>query len=103
MGHILPTKFNVDMRKVDSSNLIVSGQMTRDEALVLLQDAPYPSPNDLESDIVFFLKKLGWTRAEWDAYLLRPERPHTDFRSESGLYARIRSLSGRGSATPGDA
>lgn len=103
MGHILPTKFNVDMRKVDYSNLIVSGQMTRDEALVLLQDAPYPSPNDLESDIVFFLKKLGWTRAEWDAYLLRPERPHTDFRSESGLYARIRSLSGRGSATPGDA
>ena len=102
MGHILPTKFNVDMRKVDCSNLIISGQMNRDDALRLLQDDPYPSPTDLESDIVFFLKKLGWTREEWDNYLSRPERPHSDFASESGFYASIRSLSRRGAGTRGD-
>ena len=96
MGYILPTKFNVDMRKVDFSNLIISGQMTRDEALLALQAEAYPSPGELESDIVFFCKKLGWTREQWDAYLLRPERPHTDFGSESGLYALARKISGRG-------
>ncbi len=96
MGHILPTKFNVDMRRVDYSNLIVSGQMTRDVALTELEPSPYPSQADLDSDITYFLKKLGWTREQWDTYLSRPERPHTDFASESGLYSFARSLSRRG-------
>lgn len=42
MGYILRTKFNVDMRKVDFSNLIISGQMTRDDALEALEAPAYP-------------------------------------------------------------
>jgi N-acetyl sugar amidotransferase len=95
MGHILPTKFDVDMRKVDYSNLIVSGQMTREEALRLLADPPYPSPAELDRDIAYFQKKLGWTPEEWSAYLSRPERSHEEFASERGLYTGIRDLSRR--------
>ena len=95
MGYILPTKFNVDMRKVDYSNLIISGQMTRAEALAALETPAYPSQADLDSDITYFLKKLGWSRDQWDAYLLRPERPHDDFASEQGRYDLFRRVSRR--------
>lgn len=95
MGYILPMKFDVDMRKVDYSNLIVSGQMTREEALHLLATPPYPSQRDLDRDIAYFQKKLGWTPEEWAHYLARPERSHLDFSSERGLYTAIRDLSRR--------
>ena len=95
MGHILPTKFDVDMRKVDYSNLIVSGQMTRDEATRLLQEPPYPSQADLDRDIAYFRKKLGWSQEDWAAYLARPERGHAEYASERGLYTGVRDLSRR--------
>jgi len=95
MGYILPMKFDVDMRRVDYSNLIVSGQMTREEALHLLATPPYPSQRDLDRDIAYFQKKLGWTPEEWAHYLARPERSHLDFSSERGLYTAIRDLSRR--------
>lgn len=93
MGNILPTKFNVDMRKVDFSNLILSQQMDRQQALALLREQPYPSTSSLERDILFFQKKMGWTDEEWRTYLDRPERPHDAFPSEKGLYDLLRSLS----------
>lgn len=99
MGHILPTKFGVDMRKVDFSNLIVSGQMSREQAVAALAEHPYPSATELETDIAFFLKKLGWTRGQWDDYLARPERRHDEFGSEARRYAFARSLSRRGRST----
>lgn len=95
MGYILPTKFNVDMRKVDFSNLIVSGQMTRPEAIEALKAPAYPSQSDLDGDIAYFLKKLGWTQAQWNDYLERPERPHDAFASEKGRYDRFRRISRR--------
>ncbi len=95
MGFILPTKFNVDMRKVDFSNLIISGQMTREEALLELQKDPYPSPQDLRRDITFFRKKLGWSETDWQSYLARPERRHNSFASEERRYAFIRNISRR--------
>ena len=95
MGYILPTKFNVDMRKVDFSNLIVSGQMTRDDALEALEAPAYPSQADLDGDIAFFLKKLGWTMDQWNEYLTRPERPHDAFASERARYDFFRGIARR--------
>ena len=37
--------------------------MSRDAALALLQQDPYPSQADLEQDLEFLSKKMGWTRA----------------------------------------
>ena len=92
MGHILPTKFNVDMRKVDFSNLIISGQMDRGDALRLLGESPYPSPSDLASDIRFFRKKLGWDEDTWGDYLRRPRREHRAYPTEVARYTRARAL-----------
>lgn len=103
MGHILPKKFNVDMRKVDFSNLIISGQMNREDALEELRKDPYPNPKELLRDIVFFQKKLGWSDSEWQTYLNRPERRHDFFASERDRYNAVRKISRqllRRSSTP---
>jgi len=58
-GYILPNKFNIDKRKAHFSSLIVSGQMTRHEALENLKTHPYGDVQLLERDKTFFLKKLN--------------------------------------------
>ena len=46
----LPTKFGYDIRKSQLSSLIVTGQMTRDEALEILKNPPI---NDIEAKTMF--------------------------------------------------
>jgi N-acetyl sugar amidotransferase len=88
-GYILPKKFGVDKRRLHLSTLIVSRQMSRGEALETLEDMPYPSGKALEEDILYFIKKMNWTRAQLDEYISRPERRHTDFPSEKPLWDRL--------------
>lgn len=94
-GYLLPAKFGVDKRRLHLSSLICSGQMTREDALAHLERSPYPDPDDLQIDIEYFLKKMGWTQADLDAYVARPERPHDAFASEAALYARLLALQKR--------
>jgi N-acetyl sugar amidotransferase len=85
-GFILPTKFGVDKRRVHLSTLVISGQMTRAQALEGLQGIPYPSADALEEDKVYFLKKMGWTATQLQQYLARPPRSHADFGSEARFF-----------------
>jgi len=86
MSCILPRKFGVDMRRVDFSNLICSGQLGRDSALMTLTEPPYGSEEELRLDIEYFRKKIGWSEQEWEDYLSRPPRPHRDYPSEYWAY-----------------
>lgn len=81
-GFILPNKFNIDKRKVHLSSLIMSNQMSRDDALKLLKESPYPNENLLVSDKEIVLKKLGFTEEEFDNYIKTPEVPHAFYGSE---------------------
>jgi N-acetyl sugar amidotransferase len=76
-AYILPNKFGYDKRLVHLSTLIVSGQMTRGEAVEMLKSDPYPDPNQKEQDKLFVLKKLGFTEKAFEEYIATPERPHT--------------------------
>jgi N-acetyl sugar amidotransferase len=83
-GYILLKKFGVDKRRVHLSTLIVSGQMIREEALLLLEHIPYPSNAAQEADIQYFLKKMGWTGQDLETYLSQPEKPHAIYGTETG-------------------
>ena len=85
-GYILPQKFAVDKRRVHLSALIISNQMSRDDALAFVDEIPYPSKQALEEDIQYFLKKMGWTRNQLDEYLRRPEKSHSLYGSERGFW-----------------
>lgn len=74
-AHYLPTKFGYDKRKAHLSSLIVSGQMTREEALEELKHPLY-DPIELEEDRLYFTKKLG---ISLDEYLKVMDSPPSDF------------------------
>jgi N-acetyl sugar amidotransferase len=78
-GFLLPEKFGVDKRRVHLSSLIITGQLTRDEALNSLTHIPYPNLDDLQRDKAFFLKKMNWSGEDLDAYLRRPRRSHSEW------------------------
>jgi N-acetyl sugar amidotransferase len=94
-GYLLPKKFGIDKRRMHLSSLICSGQMTRDHAHALLAQSPYPDQDDLQVDIDYFLKKLGWSQADLDDYLQRPESPHNEYANEAALLNKLSRLKRR--------
>lgn len=85
-GYILPTKFNVDKRKLHLGTLVASGQMSRAQALADLERLPYPSEAQLQEDRQYFLKKMGWAESELDDYLRRTAVPHDAYPTERPLW-----------------
>jgi len=79
-NHYLPTRFGFDKRLPHLSSLIVSGQMTREDALLELKKPLYAS-EELERDINYFCKKLRISRGEFDEYLGLPLNSHKSYRN----------------------
>lgn len=91
-GYILPEKFGVDKRKLHLSTLIMSQQMTRDEAFELLKRNPYPEADKLIEDKEYFLKKMKWTIEELNAYINRDAADHDAYSSEKSLWFFLRNI-----------
>ena len=81
-GYLLPEKFGVDKRRIHLSTLIISGEMTREEAITNLDLSPYLGADDLARDKKYFLKKMNWTEQELNDYLARSEVAHEKYGSE---------------------
>jgi N-acetyl sugar amidotransferase len=81
-GYLLPVKFGIDKRKAHLSNLIFSGQMTREEALYELNQAPYEKSIVL-NDLEYISKKLGFTVKEFINLINQPNKQHDEFRTDA--------------------
>lgn len=84
-GWWLPTKFGYDIRKSQLSSLVVTEQMTRDEALNILKEKPV---SDAEAKEMFaeVAKRLNISEKElMDLYEL--PKCGIKFKSQSGLYS----------------
>jgi len=98
-GYYLPTKYHIDKRKAHLSSLILSGQMTREEAISELEKPPY-STEQAQADKDYVAKALGIAIMEWDQILASPPRSHSDFPSLKrlfwikGVVARLLGLKG---------
>lgn len=96
-GYYLPTKFGYDKRLAHYSSLILSGQLSRDEALVQMESTNYP--DDLRrQDHEFIAKKLGVSVAELEAIHARPPVDYTEYpnakKSADRLFAFTASVGG---------
>lgn len=90
-AYILPTKFNIDKRKAHLSSLICSGQLTRSEALGILNEPLYTQEN-LEIDKKYFIKKLGLTGEEFDLIMKMPIKKHSDYPSYQNVYTFLSNI-----------
>lgn len=77
-NYFLPERFGYDKRRAHYSSMIVSNQITRKEALKLL-DEPLYDPKELENDIAYFCKKLEITPDEFIHYLRMPLKKYSDY------------------------
>lgn len=87
-SYILPEKFGIDKRKAHFSNLICSGQMSREEAIAKLQGPILPKDLVAE-DRAFFLKKLGLSELEFSRIMKTPVCSHEEFDSETHQAKRL--------------
>jgi len=81
-----PKKFGVDKRTSHLSSMIVSKQLTREEALRELQEPMY-DPILMENYIALIKKKFHITNDEWVSLLKTPSHQHTDYKVESDSWA----------------
>lgn len=77
-GWWLPTRFGYDKRLPHLSNLILSGQISREVALQEMQSTSY-AKSMMEDDLNLILKKLGLTIEEWDKIMALPLRAHDEY------------------------
>lgn len=85
-GYWLPRKFGFDTRKVQFSSLIVTGQMTRDEALERLR-TPALDEATVRQEFEYVANKLNISTAELQGYFDAPNRSYRDYRSQETFYA----------------
>jgi len=86
-SYILPTKFNIDKRKLHYSALVRSGQMDRQEALDKIKNNPY---NVKQEKIDYCVKKLGLTMKEFEEIMAKEKRSFKDYPSYYNLIKRMR-------------
>lgn len=95
-GYYLPVKFGFDKRKVYYSNLILTGQMTREEALEKLKESPYDEKM-IRDDMEYIAKKLGITINEFDELIKGKNKDYHDYRNSLGvlkLYIKVAKFFG---------
>ena len=83
-AHILPRKFKIDKRRIHFSDLVMNGELTREQALQELSKPLY-LPEDLRRDEEYVRKKLGYSVQEFDEYLSAPPKPHSGYPSDAVL------------------
>jgi len=93
-AYYLPIKFGYDKRRAHLSSLIVSSQMTREEALAELSKPP-ESETKLLQEKEFVAKKLGISEVEFDSILALPHRSYPDYPSNAWLFQLKDRLSAR--------
>ena len=82
-NYYLPRKFGYDKRLPHYSSLIASGQMTREDAISML-DEPLYNAGELEIDLNYFCKKLRIARGDLEEILEAPSHQYADFPNWEG-------------------
>lgn len=84
-GFWLPTRFGYDTRKVQFSSLILTGQMTREEALEEIRK-PSIDPESIPQEMAFVAAKLRISVDELESYLYTAKRTYRDYASQERLF-----------------
>ena len=81
----LPKKFGYDTRRVQYSSLILTKQMTREEALENLSHPAYDEET-IAHEFEYVATKLGISIEELQAYMDAPNKSYKDYKSQESIY-----------------
>ncbi len=95
-GYWLPTRFGYDTRRVQYSSLILTDQMTREDALEKLKLPAY-SPETIEEEFEYIATKLGISAKELRSYHEMPLKTYRDYKNQEAMFnfgAKVLNLLG---------
>ena len=81
----LPEKFGYDTRKVQYSSLILTGQMSREDALKKLE-SPAFDEETIKQDFEYIATKLNISIDELQSYMDAPNKSYKDYKNQMWLY-----------------
>lgn len=84
-GYWLPSRFGFDMRRVDLSSLILTGQLSREDALKKLEESPY-NAELINQDFEYIATKLGISTGELRSYHEMPKKYYWDYRNQRRIF-----------------
>lgn len=86
-GYMMPVRYGYTPLREQLSALIVTGQMSRDEAMAILNSDKYPLyPEALrEFDRKAICDKLRITDSELSGYFTMPKKYYNDYRNQKGI------------------
>lgn len=87
----MPVKYNMDYRRVTFSSQICEGQVSREEALLLLEEKPY-AIETIESDKLYIAKKFGISYNEFEDILSGEPKTYIDFPNNERLIKQVYKL-----------
>ena len=80
-----PERFGIDKRKAQFSSLILTGQMTREEALEKLKTPAY-DPATIKQDFEYIATKLGISVTELQQYFDMPRKTYKDYKNQMSTF-----------------
>jgi N-acetyl sugar amidotransferase len=83
-GYWLPKKFGYDKRRAHFSSLILTGQLSREEALKKIAVPAYDDES-VKNDFLYVATKLGITVDELQDLMKGPNKTFRDYKSSFGL------------------
>ena len=81
----LPERFGFDTRRVQFSSLILTGQMTREEALSCLKTPAY-DPASIDQEFEYVATKLRISTDELSHYFSMPKKFYWDYKNQERLF-----------------
>jgi hypothetical protein len=84
-GYWLPERFGFDTRRVQYSSLILTGQMTREEALECLSKPAY-NPETIEDEFKYIATKLGIGTEGLRGYFDMPKKYYWDYKNQQHIF-----------------
>lgn len=83
-GYWLPTKFGYDKRRAHFSSLILTNQMTREQAIAKIAEKAYDKET-IAQDFDYVATKLGFTVEEFQEIMDGPNKTYRDYKSRMPL------------------
>lgn len=99
-NHYLPEKFGIDKRRMHLSSMILSGQLSREDALSELA-MPFYNPAELAEDMAYISKKLGISVELMETLIKEPPRSYNEFNNWDNSYRLMKSIQGFGESLLG--
>jgi len=84
-GYWLTKRFGFDVRKPQFSSLILTGQLSRDEALRRLMKSPLDKDTE-KREVDFVKNKLGISTSQFDEFFHLPKKSYKDYKSQEYIY-----------------